>query len=131
MAKEMDTTFDQLKIGTAFVMRANNRIYRKTSPTQSQHVGTGATVPTLPSATVTIDEPTDLLTLLIKAVDIIMLAPGGHQDVADGIMAAVNRLKGAIDEAGDALGGDSNDDEHDALVSIMEALGQKPPEEKD
>jgi hypothetical protein len=73
----------------------------------------------------------DLLTLLIKAVDIIMHAPGGHGDVADGLMASVNRLKGAIDEAGDALGGDSNDAEHDALVSLMEALGQTLPEGKD
>jgi hypothetical protein len=37
-------------------------------------------------------------------------------------------LQAAIDEAREALIGDSNDDEHDALVSLMEALGETIPE---
>jgi hypothetical protein len=40
-------------------------------------------------------------------------------------------LQSAIDEAREALIGDSNDAEHDALVSLMEALGQTLPEGKD
>lgn len=39
------------------------------------------------------------------------------------------KLQAAIDEAGDALSGDSNDAEHDALVSLMQALGQILPKE--
>jgi hypothetical protein len=41
------------------------------------------------------------------------------------------QLQRAIDEAREALIGDSNDAEHDALVSIMEALGETIPERED
>lgn len=66
----------------------------------------------------------DVLLLIERAIHVIMHAPGGHQDIADGLAASLSKLRGAIDEAGDALGGDSNDAEHDALYTLMEALGQ-------
>jgi len=57
-------------------------------------------------------------------VEIMRHAPGGHGEVIDGVENAIPKLKEAIDDAKAALVGDSNDAEHDALVSLIEALGE-------
>lgn len=69
---------------------------------------------------------------LCDAAEMLMNVPGGHQHICDTLrrLARGATLKSeelilAIAEAHKALGGDSNDDEHEALLSPMAALGEE------
>lgn len=50
------------------------------------------------------------------------IPPGDYQDLDEPLLDVRDQLREALDEADEALGGDSNDAEHDALYSVRETI---------